>query len=152
MRVMYFVTVVLFAVLSLAPLTKAGASTRCEICKFHRTSPDTGLRPSIPKEVCFIYPRQVGVSDVTFIGFDVYEGVNSPRNHILRKLQHKSNNRRKEFCLGVQKWVSRMVWVIVCDDFNNSYRGIPSITEGLRTGRVEMCLLGESCPRYVGTR
>ena len=122
-------------------------------CNFHKHSPDTGLKPAIRHEVCFTY-TQVNEMDVTFTAYDVYEGQNSPNNHILRLLKHEANDPAhrgtlKKFCLGAKDWVSKMVWVDICDNINHSDRGIPSINEGLHTGEVRMCLLGEACPRFV---
>lgn len=149
---------VMFALLASVSLAQAGQThhiTRTvvcdERCQFQKHSPDTGIKPPIPREVCFVYSQR-RVSDVTFTGYDVYEGPNSPNNHILRQLKHTVGNpahKGKKFCLGVNKWVSKMVWVDICDDYNHSDRGLSYINEGLRTGIVRMCLDAELCAFFV---
>ena len=154
MRNLFFV--ILLATLSSVSLAHAGgkrhiaAQAGCGVkCEFHKHARGTGLKPAIRNEVCFRF-TQNGTNFVTLTLYDVYAGPQSPRNHILRLIKHKvPDGPEGQFCLGATTWVSKAVFVDICNDINHSDRGIPSLREGLRSGVVQMCLRGRACSRFV---
>jgi hypothetical protein len=122
---------------------KEACSQRCEVL---HNAPGTGLKPPVPKQVCFRFIQP----SADFVVFTLYDQFTDLRhNHILRQIKHwKKDDVRGQFCIGSQ-WVRQAVWVDICNHINHSDRGIPSLKKGLESGMVDMCLNGETCPRFV---
>jgi hypothetical protein len=160
MRNSIFITGVIAAVLFSVLPARAGqdqkaapsAVSHCDDprCKFENKGVDVGLKPAIEGEVCFVVALRPGKRDVTLTLYDRFDGFKSAESHVLRQIKHeRPEGEFTSFCIG-KGYVSKTVWVDACDgDKPHSDRGIPSITAGLRSGRVDLCLRGAECPRYV---
>lgn len=153
-----FVTII--ATLGFATLARAEETQKTQVathssckerCIFEKDGVDTGLKPAIKSEVCFVVALESGGRDVTLTMYDRFDGLKSPKSHVLRQIKHtKPKGESTSFCVGVKDYVSKTVWVDACDGGEpHSDRGMPSLTAGLKTGRVDMCLRGKDCPRYV---
>ena len=125
------------------PTAATSCSERCEV--LHK-APGTGLKPAVVHEVCFRFTQ----ASQDFVVFTLYDQfIDLRHNHILRQIKHrKKDGLRGEFCVGPQ-WVKQAVWADICNHVNHSDRDVSDLNEGLRTGVVSMCLLGEKCPRFV---
>lgn len=115
-------------------------------CEFFKRSPDTGRKAAVPNQVCFTFV-QAKPGPVEFMLYSTYNPA-TKTGKVLRPLKHDAAGTTGQFCVGSQ-YVSQAVAVEICDEINHSVRGLPSLRKGLDTGLVEMCLLGEACPRYA---
>jgi hypothetical protein len=153
------ILVILLAVLGSVSLAKADGMPEthiivrphCEKCDFYKNAPNTGIKHPVRNMVCF-YFNQEGETNVEFTLYSSYDPA-TKQGQVLRKLKREFGTAGK-FCVG-SPFVEQAVAVEICNDFpdhpgNHSIREISYLQEGLRTGVVEMCLLGRVCPMYRG--
>ena len=156
MRTLIFVILALLGASSFAQATDMPPPKRVIIqcgdaCRYYKHAPNTGIKPPVRQMVCFNF-NQSEPTNVEFMLYSSYDP-RTQKGVVIRRLKRWFGT-AGNFCVGSQ-FVEQAVAVQICNDFpdhpgNHSIREVSYLQEGLRTGAVEMCLLGKLCSMYKG--
>jgi len=135
---------------------QAGGEANCVVsvqCNAYHSG-GHGLKPAVPDMVCFTF-TQKHPDFVVFTLYDVLvnpDNLSDPANHIsYGPIKHeKMDGMNGQFCVGHQR-VEGAVFVVLCNQNDaHSYRDLPDLQEGLKSGTVAMCLNGDAtCAHFV---
>jgi hypothetical protein len=128
------------------PAPRADCGDKCE---YFRNGRDSGHQPAVNGMVCFDFD-QTEPGKVELMLYRTYNP-QARKGEVIRRLMHDFDT-HGSFCVG-PAYVADAVAVEICNQAKpkgySSVRGLPSLRKGRETGKVEMCLLGQACARYI---